>query len=90
MTAGIAAVNLAGPKARDILSKITSVDLSPVSFPYMACREGTVAGRSVHLAAGGICRGNRLGDLRFPAEYGGYGGCPAEAGKELLISSHSV
>ena len=45
VTAAYAAVNLAGPKARDVLAKVTDdVDLSAEAFPYMGLREGHVAG----------------------------------------------
>ena len=45
VTAAYAAVNLAGPKAREVLAKITDdVDLSPEAFPYMGLREGHVGG----------------------------------------------
>lgn len=44
MTSGLAAVNLAGPKAREVLRKVTDCNLSRESFPYMACRESSVAG----------------------------------------------
>ncbi len=45
VTAAYAAVNLAGPKAREVLAKATEdVDLSAQSFPYMGLREGHVAG----------------------------------------------
>jgi sarcosine oxidase subunit alpha len=40
-----AAMNLAGPRSRDVLMKITEgVDLSNDAFPYMHVREATVAG----------------------------------------------
>lgn len=71
MTAGIAAVNLAGPKARDILSKVTSLDLSAASFPYMACREGKVAEVSAMLLRVGFV-GETGWEIHFPAEYGEY------------------
>lgn len=71
MSAGIAAVNLAGPKARDILAKITSVDLSAPSFPYMACREGKVAEVSAVLLRVGFV-GETGWEIHFPAEYGEY------------------
>jgi sarcosine oxidase, subunit alpha len=36
---------LVGPKSRDVLAKLcTDIDLSPESFKFMDCREGTVAG----------------------------------------------
>jgi sarcosine oxidase subunit alpha len=43
LTGGRAAVNLAGPKARDVLEALTACDLSTRAFPYMACREAEVA-----------------------------------------------
>ncbi len=43
VTAAIAAVNLAGPLARQVLEKLCEdVDLSPEAFPYMGVRSGTV------------------------------------------------
>ena len=45
VTAAYAAVNLAGPKAREVLAKLTDdVDVSAEAFPYMGLREGRVAG----------------------------------------------
>jgi sarcosine oxidase subunit alpha len=43
-TSAFAGMNLAGPKARDILSRLTTADLSPSSFTYMGFREADVAG----------------------------------------------
>jgi len=43
-TGAFAAVNLAGPKSRAVLGKLTSTDLSAAAFPYLALREATVAG----------------------------------------------
>jgi sarcosine oxidase subunit alpha len=43
-TSSLAAMNLAGPRARDILGAVTDVDVSVAAFPYMAVREGNVAG----------------------------------------------
>ena len=39
-----AAVNIAGPKSRAALQALTDIDLSDVAFPYLAVREGQVAG----------------------------------------------
>ena len=44
VTSAFAAVNLAGPSARDVLTKITTLDLSPPAFPFLAYREAAVAG----------------------------------------------
>lgn len=38
---------LAGPRARDLLAKITDADLSNVAFPWPSAQEITVAGRKV-------------------------------------------
>jgi sarcosine oxidase, subunit alpha len=37
-------INVAGPKARHILQELCDLDLSTAAFPYMAVREGKVAG----------------------------------------------
>jgi len=44
-----AAFNLAGPRSRDVLSRLTSADLSDGGFPYLGARAATVAGVEVRL-----------------------------------------
>jgi sarcosine oxidase subunit alpha len=48
-TAAFAAVNLAGPRAREVLARLTSLDLSAAAFPYPSLREAEVAGVPCHL-----------------------------------------
>ncbi len=43
VTGQLAAMNIAGPKSRDVLRELTSVELEPEAFPYLGVREGTVA-----------------------------------------------
>ena len=44
VTSAYCGVNIAGPKARDVLAKVCSdIDLCSEAFPYMGVREGTVA-----------------------------------------------
>jgi sarcosine oxidase subunit alpha len=43
-TSARAAMNLAGPRARDVLSRLTRLDVSAAAFPYLAVRDGEVAG----------------------------------------------
>jgi sarcosine oxidase subunit alpha len=43
-TAAFAAMNLAGPQSRIILSRLTPQNLAPDAFPYMSIRETEVAG----------------------------------------------
>jgi sarcosine oxidase subunit alpha len=44
-----AAFNFAGPLSRDILQKLTDVDLRDEAFPYLAVRSGHVAGAAARL-----------------------------------------
>lgn len=44
VTDGWASINVAGPKSRELVGRLTSIDLSPQDFPYMNVRTGTVAG----------------------------------------------
>ncbi|HTV73116.1 MAG TPA: 2Fe-2S iron-sulfur cluster-binding protein, partial [Candidatus Acidoferrales bacterium] len=45
VTSAFAAVNIAGPRAREVLTKLTAdVDLSAQAFPYLAMRVGTIEG----------------------------------------------
>lgn len=69
LTGGRAAVNLAGPKARDVLQTLTSCDLSTKAFPYMACREAEVAEVPALLMRIGFV-GETGWEIHFPAEYG--------------------
>jgi sarcosine oxidase subunit alpha len=44
-----AAVNLAGPRAREVLGRLTDLDLSAAAFPYPALRQALVAGVACRL-----------------------------------------
>jgi sarcosine oxidase subunit alpha len=44
-----AAFNFAGPSSREILQSLTDVDLRDEAFPYLAVREGSVAGSAARL-----------------------------------------
>jgi sarcosine oxidase subunit alpha len=89
-TSGSAAMNLAGPLARDVLRRVTPLDVSPATFPYLAMREAEVA--SVP------CRLLRIG---FVGELGYEIHCPnayawhlwealCEAGKEFGLRLFGV
>jgi sarcosine oxidase subunit alpha len=74
-TSGLAAVNLAGPRAREALGRLTRLDVSPGGFPYLAVREADVAGVP--------CRLLRVG---FVGELGYEIHCPAAAAWHLWES----
>jgi len=45
VTTAYASINVAGPKSRELLVRLTEgMDLSPDAFPYMRVREGRIAG----------------------------------------------
>ena len=69
LTSSLAAVNLAGPKARDVLTSLTTCDLSTQAFPYMACRNAEVAGVSALLMRIGFV-GETGWEIHYPAESG--------------------
>ena len=85
LTSAMAAVNLAGPKARDVLSKLTSCDLSTEAFPYMACRNADVAGVPAILMRIGFV-GETGWEIHYPAESGEHlWSALMEAGKPSAI-----
>ncbi|WP_416422315.1 2Fe-2S iron-sulfur cluster-binding protein [Pseudomonas sp. App30] len=69
VTAAISAVNVAGPDARKVLEKVCSdLDLSPAGFPYLAVRQGTVAGIKARLLRVGFV--GELGyEIHVPARH---------------------
>ena len=69
MTGGLAAMNIAGPNARQVLSQLTDTDLSAEAFPYMACRRATVAGAPALLLRIGFV-GETGWEIHVPAECG--------------------
>jgi sarcosine oxidase subunit alpha len=71
VTSSFAAVNLAGPRARDTLARLTDLDLSTQAFPYMHVRQATVADVPARLLRIGFV-GEMGYEIHFPAEYGEY------------------
>ena len=69
VTQALAAVNLAGPRAREILAGLTEADCSPEAFAYLDARQGRVAGVNALLMRIGFV--GELGyEIHFPAAYG--------------------
>jgi len=69
VTQTLCALNLAGPRAREILSRLTDLDCSPEAFSYLDCRQDQVAG--VHSLLMRIGFVGELGyEIHFPAAYG--------------------
>ena len=90
ITPGVAAINLAGPRARETMLKLTDIDLSPETFKYMRSASGIVAGVPSLLMRIGFV-GETGWEIHFPAEYGEYiWDALLEAGKEFGISPFGV
>ena len=63
-------MNLAGPKSRQVLASLTGLDLSAAAFPYLAVREGEVAGIPARLMRVGFV-GEWGYEIHVPASMGG-------------------
>ncbi|HWD64488.1 MAG TPA: glycine cleavage T C-terminal barrel domain-containing protein, partial [Solirubrobacteraceae bacterium] len=72
VTQGLAAVNLAGPRAREIMAKVTDLDVSPEGFKYLDGLRAPIAGVS--------CLILRIG---FVGEVGYEIHCPAAFGEHV-------
>jgi sarcosine oxidase subunit alpha len=59
-TGAYAAVNLAGPRSRDLLAVLTNLDLSAAAFPYLGVREAEIAG-----VPAGLLRVGFVGELGY-------------------------
>jgi sarcosine oxidase subunit alpha len=60
VTGHLAAMNIAGPLSRQILSRCTEMTLDETAFPYQALREGVVAGAHARVVRVGF-----VGELGF-------------------------
>ena len=69
VTQALCAVNLAGPKAREILAGLTDLDTSPEGFAYLDGKQGKVAGVDALLLRIGFV-GEVGYEIHFPAAYG--------------------
>ena len=90
VTSAFAAINVAGPRARDTLTKLTDVDLSPGAFRYMRSARGDVAGvPAIFLRIGFV--GEAGWEVHFPAEYGEHmWDALMDAGEEYGVSPFGV
>src|SRR5205823_302342 len=85
-----AAMNLAGPRAREILKKLTDADLSMIAMPYLAAKQVAIAGiPSVILRVGFV---GELGyEIHVPSQFGlAVWEAIVEAGKEFALVPFGV
>jgi len=69
LTQGLAAVNLAGPNARAILSQLTDLDCSPDAFRYLDAKQANIAGEACLILRIGFV-GEVGYEFHFSAAYG--------------------
>jgi sarcosine oxidase subunit alpha len=69
LTQGLSAVNLAGPRAREIMAAVTDLDCSNEAFPYLDGQQGVVAGVECLILRIGFV-GEVGYEIHFPAAYG--------------------
>ncbi|HEX5701349.1 MAG TPA: aminomethyltransferase family protein, partial [Rubrobacter sp.] len=85
-----AAMNLAGPRSREVISGLTDIDLSEEAFPYLGVREGRVAGIPARVMRVGF-----VGELGYEVHVPADGGLHvwdaiAEAGEAAGIRTFGV
>jgi sarcosine oxidase subunit alpha len=69
LTQGLAAVNLAGPRAREIMAAVTDLDCSNDAFPYLDGKQAQIAGVQCLVLRIGFV-GEVGYEIHFPAAYG--------------------
>jgi sarcosine oxidase subunit alpha len=85
VTGGLAAVNVAGPHAREVMRKLTDIDLSNEELAYLDAREAQITGVPALILRIGFV--GELGyELHFPSPYGEHvWNSILEAGAEFAV-----
>ncbi|HLJ02666.1 MAG TPA: 2Fe-2S iron-sulfur cluster-binding protein [Solirubrobacteraceae bacterium] len=69
LTQGLSAVNLAGPKAREIMARVTDLDCSNEAFPYLDGQQAPIAGVPCLILRIGFV-GEVGYEIHFPSAHG--------------------
>lgn len=91
VTTGWAVMNLAGPKAREVLEAVgTDIDLSPAAFPHMSYREGRIAGVEARIERVSFS-GELSYEVAVPWSYGAsLWNCLMRAGRKFGIAPFGI
>jgi len=68
VTGGMAAMNVAGPLARSLMSEVSDLDASEAGFPYLTVCEGNVLGAPARVLRTGFV-GEVSYELHLPSQY---------------------
>lgn len=90
VTSEYAAVNLTGPLSREVMTRLTRLDVSAKAMPYLSALEGEVAGVPAIILRLGFV--GELGyEMHVPADYGAYlWDAIIEAGHDLGIEPFGI
>ena len=90
LTDAYGVINIAGPNARAVISKVTRVSVDNQAFPYMGCREFEVGGVALRALRLGFV-GELSYELHVPSSWMPYvWGLLMEAGKEFGIRNFGL
>ena len=90
VTSHYAAINLAGPRSREVLARLTDLDVSKEAMPYLAAALGEIAGTSVIVLRIGFV-GELSYEIHAPADYGAHlWDALMETGREFGIEAFGV
>lgn len=91
VTTAYASINIAGPRSRELLARLTDVDLDPDAFGYMNVRTGTVAGVEECVLWRIGFTGELSYEIHVPASYGLHvWESLMDAGRDLGVSPFGV
>lgn len=90
VTSHYAAINLAGPRSRDVLARLTALDVSKEAMPYLAAALGEIAGVDAIVLRIGFV-GELSYEIHVPADYGAHlWDALMTAGRDLGIEAFGV
>lgn len=90
LSGGYAAVNLAGPRSRDVMQRLTDLDVSAASLPYLASARGPVAGVPALILRIGFV-GELSYEIHVPSAFGEHiWDAIMEAGREHGIAAFGL
>lgn len=90
VTSHYGAINLAGPRSREVLGRVTALDVSREAMPYLCAVEGQVAGVDAVILRIGFV-GELSYEIHVPADYAAHvWDALMDAGRDLGIEAFGV
>ena len=90
VSGGYAAVNLAGPRSREVMQRLTELDVSATALPYLASARGPIAGVEALILRIGFV-GELSYEIHVPSTFGEHvWDAIMDAGKDLGIAAFGL